>query len=245
MSTVSAAAVGGLTPKMAFHWLLLLATTATVAAVTPVAPSVNEQVDRVLEPGVLCDFISNNRRCVDSVRQFFMWNSSWWFWPEFYDGEISGLGRGLKRHGDCSYDKGNSGIVRCRIDYSNLQVRYQWRVMVKSRTLDDCDQEENPRDVIELGSVVATVPEGTIRVKLRRDQNSDKFRVRSVRTHEADIGDVDFENETAKWRRRSVDTNSYQFQQMVRQMFGIWVKHYFEEQAFKEAFNKALVAMQS
>ncbi|XP_049269679.1 uncharacterized protein LOC119387885 isoform X3 [Rhipicephalus sanguineus] len=159
---------------------------AKVAAVIPVAPMVNEQVDRVLEPGVLCDVISTIG-CVEPLRDFYIWNRTWWFWPEFYGGEISGLGNGLKRRGDCAFELGNAHVANCDIGHAKLWVRYLWRVGFKNRKLEEGDQQANPRALIEQGFLMATVAEGTMRMKLKRDTMYGKFRVHRVTSSQTEI----------------------------------------------------------
>ncbi|XP_049517838.1 uncharacterized protein LOC119441168 isoform X3 [Dermacentor silvarum] len=228
---------------MAFRWPLLVAAAATVAAVIPVAPFINDKVDRVLQHGVLCDVISNNE-CVEPTRDFYMWNRSWWFWPEFYGGGISGLGKGLRRFGDCAFELGNANVATCDIGFTDLWLRYQWRVKVKNRKLEQGAQQDNPRAVIEVGSMVATVAGGTMRMILQKETNDGNFRAESITTGQTEIKEVAFGNSTVKWKRKQVDTNETEFQWRLRDMLAFWVTDYFENMTFKDIFNKALTTLQ-
>ncbi|XP_037274862.2 uncharacterized protein LOC119167481 isoform X2 [Rhipicephalus microplus] len=227
---------------MAFRWTLLLATAASVAAVIPVAPLVNEQVDRVLERNVLCHVISTTG-CVEPLRDFYMWNRTWWFWPEFYGGEISGLGKGLKRDGDCAYELGNANVANCVVGHVDLWVRYLWRVGVKNCSLEEGNQQDNPRALIERGFLMATVAAGTMRMKLKRDPVLGKFRLRRVKVTQTEIEDVVFGNSTMTWRKKKLNTKSPEFQWRVRDMLAAWVRYYFERMTFKDVFNKALTTL--
>ncbi|KAL1416376.1 hypothetical protein MTO96_028004 [Rhipicephalus appendiculatus] len=231
-------------PKEGRKWMEMARNVVTfpLAAVIPVAPLVNEQVDRVLEPGVLCDVIST-AGCVEPLRDFYIWNRTWWFWPEFYGGEISGLGRGLKRRGDCAYELGNANVANCEIGHTDLWVRYLWRVGVKNRTLEEGHQQDNPRAVIEQGFLMATVAEGTMRMKLKRDPMLGKFRVHRVTPTETEIEDVVFGNASMTWRKKKVNTNAPEFQWRLRDMLAVWVEYYFERMTFKDIFNKALTTV--
>ncbi|XP_065302223.1 uncharacterized protein [Dermacentor albipictus] len=242
---------------MNFYLFLVISGATTVAAVIPVAPLINDKVDRVLEDGVLCDIISNDG-CVEPISDFYMWNQSWWFWPEFFDGGLSGLGKGLRRSGDCAFELGNASFATCEIGFSDLWLRYQWRVKVKDRKLPQADQQDNPRAVVELGSMMATVAGGTMRMTLQREPTGEarstctalkdtcddgNFRVESITTGQTEIKEVVFGNSTLRWRRKELDTKEPDFQWRLRDMLAFWVTDYFETMTFKDIFNKALTTL--
>nr|XP_037274862.1 uncharacterized protein LOC119167481 [Rhipicephalus microplus] len=113
----------------------------------------------------------------------------------------------------------------------------------KNCSLEEGNQQDNPRALIERGFLMATVAAGTMRMKLKRDPVLGKFRLRRVKVTQTEIEDVVFGNSTMTWRKKKLNTKSPEFQWRVRDMLAAWVRYYFERMTFKDVFNKALTTL--
>ncbi|XP_077513075.1 uncharacterized protein LOC144124315 [Amblyomma americanum] len=219
-------------------FLLVIALAVTATGIIPVAPSINQQVDRVFPGGGLCEVLYC-KGDEQKVREFYMWNDAWWFWPEFYRGHISGLRDGFRRFGDCAYQIGNGNVATCNVSFSGLGLHYRWRVGIKDFNFEPGQQRQKPLTVIEAGTMNATVAAGMIRLYLERDPGDRYFRAKMAETALIDIWHVVFSNPTIVWNHHLVHTNAVEFQRRLREMLAFSVEYYIKYKTFLDGFNEA------
>ncbi|KAH7966160.1 hypothetical protein HPB49_014072 [Dermacentor silvarum] len=213
---------------MAFRWPLLVAAAATAITVIPTALSINVNVDRVLQDDALSDVIANAAG-VEFTRNFYIWNSSWWFWPEFYAGRIIGLGKELRQFGGCAFEIGDAAGATCDMDHVVLKLRYRWRVGVKDPSLEKNRQQSHPLHVIDAGSMTATMAGGPIQMTLQKDFEGNYFRAKEIDLGVIEIKDVVFRNSTITWKGEQVDTNDVVFQCRLRELLDYVLYKYFKD----------------
>ncbi|XP_050044216.1 uncharacterized protein [Dermacentor andersoni] len=213
---------------MAFRWLLLLAAAATAISVVPTALSVGGNGDSALQDEMMCDVITN-AASVEFTRNFHIWNSSWWFWPEFYAGRIMGLGKELRQFGGCALDIGDAAVATCDMSHVVLRLHYHWRVGVKDPSLVENRQQSYPLLLINAGTMTATMVGGPIRMTLEKDVESNHFLAKEIDLGKFEIKNLAFSNATVTWEGKQMDTNDAVFQSRLRELLDYVLYKYFKD----------------
>ncbi|XP_037511375.1 uncharacterized protein LOC119387885 isoform X1 [Rhipicephalus sanguineus] len=217
----------GLTPTtMAFRWLLLLATAATAVVFIQMVLSVNEEAGTVLRDSLIRD-VTTQAACTELTSNFYIWNSSWWFWPEFKNGRIFRLGKEIQQRGHCDpfyYD-----YATCNVKYTVLKLRYRFNVAVKDAKLEEHVQHKSPLFNIEAGYMTANVTAGPIEMTLKKDCEGDYFLPEKIDVGEITVTDVVFDNFTATWQDKIVDNKDAVFQCRLRELLAYVVHKYFKD----------------
>ncbi|KAL3214771.1 hypothetical protein MRX96_051430 [Rhipicephalus microplus] len=211
---------------MAFRWTLLLATAASAVVLIQMTLPISGEANTDLRHGSLGD-ATTEYSCNELPSNFYIWNSSWWFWPEFKDGRIFRPGKKIQKYENC--DPFNDYGAMCEVEYTVLQLRYRFNVAVKDPKLEQHVQHRYPLHNIDAGNMTASVAAGPTKMTLKKDCGGDYFLCEKIDMGPIMVEDVVFDNFTATWQNKTVDTEDAVFQCRLRELLVYVVHKYFKD----------------